>query len=198
MKVYSGGFTAERLYRPEMKIVVELQLSGLSKEEIREKVFADNLFQCRSAAAMKDIFPRVYQRAELLDRTLKTILLNGSRSDQNALLLYAFLKRFAFPRDLVLELIHYNSKNYKYVITDGNVETFMDEKSELHESIRNWTEKTRYKIKQVTLKTLVDAELLVKNGKEYNIISIPISKELQQYVEQQKDYLDLLRFTLND
>ena len=58
MKVYSGGFTGERLYRPEMKIVVELQLQGFSKEEIREKVFEDNLFQCRSAAAMKDIFPK--------------------------------------------------------------------------------------------------------------------------------------------
>ena len=39
MKVYSGGFTAERLYRPEMKIVVELQFNGLGKEDIREKVF---------------------------------------------------------------------------------------------------------------------------------------------------------------
>ena len=58
--------------------------------------------------------------------------------------------------------------------------------------------KTRYKIKQVTLKTLVDAELLVKNGKEYTITSIPISKELLQYVEQEKTYHDLLRLTLND
>ena len=59
------------------------------------------------------------------------------------MLLYAFLKRFAFPRDLVLELIHYNSKKFKYMITDGNVETFIDEKSENHESVRNWTEKNK-------------------------------------------------------
>lgn len=197
MKVYSGGFTAERLYRPEMKIIVELQLQGFSKEEIREKVFADNLFQCRSTAAIKDVFRRVFNRTEYLDKTLKSLLLYGSRSDQNALLLYAFLKHFTFPRDLVLELIHYKWKTFNYSITDGNVETFIDEKSEQHESVRNWSKQTRYKIKQVTLKTLVEAELLVKNGKEYTITSIPISKELRQNIEQNEN-VDLLLFTLND
>ena len=198
MKVYSGGFTAERLYRPEVKIIAELQLQGLTKEEIREKVFNDNLLQCRSAAAIKDIFPRVYRRAEYLDETLKTMLLNGSRSDQNALLLYPFLKHFAFPQELVMELIHYNKQMYRDVITDGNVESFIDEKAEHHESIRNWTDKTRYKIKQVTLKILTDAELLMKEGKEYKITAIPLSRDLKQYVEQHEQYKDLLLYTLND
>lgn len=198
MNVYSGGFTAERLYRSEVKMIAELQLQGLSKDEIRQQVFIDNLFQCRSEAAIKDIFPRVYRRAAYLDQSLKQMLLNGSRSDQNALLLYPFLKHFAFPRDLVLELIHYNQKRYKDLITDGDVETFIDEKAENHESIRKWTEKTRYKIKQVTMNILADAELVVKDGKQYNITSIPISKELKQYLEHNEQYHDLLRFTLND
>lgn len=198
MKVYSGGFTAERLYRPEVKIIAELQLQGLSKDEIRDKVFIDNVLQCRSEAAIKDIFPRVYRRADYLDHSLKKMLLNGSRSDQNALLLYPFLKHFAFPRDLVLELIHYNQKMYKDMITDGNIETFIDEKAEKHESIRKWTEKTRYKIKQVTMNILADAELVVKDGKQYTITAIPISKELQQYIKQYKQYHDILLFTLND
>ncbi|MFD6441774.1 BrxA family protein, partial [Peribacillus sp. NPDC060186] len=97
----------------------------------------------------------------------------------------------------VLELILYKWKTLKYMFTDGNVETFIDEKSEQHESVRNWSKQTRYKIKQVTLKTLVEAELLVKNGKEYTITSIPISKQLHQYVEQQKNH-EFLLFTLND
>jgi len=198
MKVYSGGFTAERLYRPEVKIIVDLQLQGYNKDEIREKVFNDNLLQCRSAAAIKDIFPRVYRRANYLDETLKTMLLNGSRSDQNALLLYPFLKHFAFPQELVMELIHYNKKMYKDIITDGNVESFIDEKAEHYESVRNWTDKTRYKIKQVTLKILTDAELLVKDGKEYKITAIPLSRDLQQYVQHHEQYKDLLAYTLND
>ncbi|MED0986700.1 DUF1819 family protein [Bacillus paramycoides] len=198
MKVYSGGFTAEHLYRNEMKIVAGLQLKGMSKQVIKDKVFEENLFHCRSEAAMKDIFPRVYRRAEKLDDTLREMLVNGSRSDNNAILLYAFLKYFKFPRDFVLEVIHYNLKRFKNTVTEGNVMTFFEEKGQQYEEVRKWTDQTKYKLKQVTLKILVDGELLVKTGNEYEIKSIPLSKELREYVENNPEYSDLLMLTLND
>ncbi len=198
LKKYSGGFTAEHLYRNEMKIIVHLQLQGLSKEEIKKKVFEENLLHCRSEAAIKDLFPRVYRRAEVLDQQLKFFLIHGARSDQNALLLYAFLKRFAFPRDFVLEVIHYNMKKFKLTVTDGNIRTFFEEKEQQYEQVRNWTDKTKYKLKQVMLKIIVDAELLKKNGNEYEIKPIPLSRELRDYVERNPNYRDLLILTLNE
>lgn len=198
LKKYSGGFTAEHLYRNEMKIIVHLQLQGLSKEEIKKKVFEENLLHCRSEAAIKDLFPRVYRRAEVLDQKLKFFLIHGARSDQNALLLYAFLKRFAFPRDFVLEVIHYNMKKFKLTVTDGNIRTFFEEKEQQYEQVRNWTDKTKYKLKQVMLKIIVDAELLKKNGNEYEIKPIPLSRELRDYVERNPKYRDLLILTLNE
>lgn len=198
MKDYSGGFTAEHLYRNEMKIVVDLQLQGLTREEIKEKVYEENLFHCRSEAAIKDLFPRVYRRAEVLDQQLKFFLIHGARSDQNALLLYAFLKRFSFPRDFVLEVIHYNMKKFKSTVTEGNIRTFFEEKEQQYEQVRNWTDKTKYKLKQVMLKIIVDAELLKKNGNEYEIKLIPLSRELRDYVERNPNYRDLLILTLNE
>lgn len=198
LKKYSGGFTAEHLYRNEMKIIVHLQLQGLSKEEIKKKVFEENLLHCRSEAAIKDLFPRVYRRAKVLDQQLKFFLIHGARSDQNALLLYAFLKRFAFPRDFVLEVIHYNMKKFKLTVTDGNIRTFFEEKEQQYEQVRNWTDKTKYKLKQVMLKITVDAELLKKNGNEYEIKPIPLSRELRDYVERNPNYRDLLILTLNE
>lgn len=198
LKKYSGGFTAEHLYRNEMKIIVHLQLQGLSKEEIKKKVFEENLLHCRSEAAIKDLFPRVYRRAEVLDQQLKFFLIHGARSDQNALLLYAFLKCFSFPRDFVLEVIHYNMKKFKSTVTEGNIRTFFEEKEQQYEQVRNWTDKTKYKLKQVMLKIIVDAELLKKNGNEYEIKPIPLSRELRDYVERNPNYRDLLILTLNE
>jgi len=198
LKKYSGGFTAEHLYRNEMKTIVHLQLQGLSKEEIKKKVFEENLLHCRSEAAIKDLFPRVYRRAEVLDQQLKFFLIHGARSDQNALLLYAFLKRFTFPRDFVLEVIHYNMKKFKSTVTEGNIRTFFEEKEQQYEQVRNWTDKTKYKLKQVMLKIIVDAELLKKNGNEYEIKPIPLSRELRDYVERNPVYRDLLILTLNE
>lgn len=197
-KVYSGGFTAQHLYRNEMKIVVELQLNGLSKEKIKEKAIEENLFHCRSEAAIKDLFPRVYKRTDMLDKTLKNMLVNGSRSDQNAIILYGFLKCFKFPRDFVVEVIHYNMKKFKPTVTEGNVCTFFEEKEQQYEQVRNWTDQTKYKLKQVTLKILVDGNLLEKSGEGYEIKPIPLSRELYEYVEKSEQYRDLLLLTLND
>src|SRR5690606_41601069 len=99
-----------------MKIIVHLQLQGLSKEEIKKKVFEENLLHCRSEAAIKDLFPRVYRRAEVLDQQLKFFLIHGARSDQNALLLYAFLKLFSFIRDFYWVVIHNNFKIFKLLV----------------------------------------------------------------------------------
>ncbi|MEH7164306.1 DUF1819 family protein [Priestia megaterium] len=197
-KVYSGGFTAQHLYRNEMKIVVELQLNGLSKEKIKEKAIEENFFHCRSEAAIKDLFPRVYKRTDMLDKTLKNMLVNGSRSDQNAIILYGFLKCFKFPRDFVVEVIHYNMKKFKPTVTEGNIRTFFEEKEQQYEQVRNWTDQTKYKLKQVTLKILVDGNLLEKSGEGYEIKPIPLSRELYEYVEKSEQYRDLLLLTLND
>jgi hypothetical protein len=198
VKVYSGGFTAEHLYRNELKMVVALQLQGLSKQEIKKKIFEENLFHSRSEAAMKDLFPRVYKRAEKLDDVLRQLLLNGSRSDHNAILLYAFLKNFKFPRDFVLEVVHYNLKRYRNTVSEGNILTFFEEKAQQYEEVRNWTDQTKYKLKQVTLKILQDASLLVKSDKEYEIKPIPLSRELGEYIEQSTEHSELIIMTLND
>lgn len=198
MKHYSGGFTAEHLYRNEVKLIVQLQLQGLSKEEIKRKVFEDNLFHCRSEAAIKDLFPRVYRRTHVLDGELKRFLLHGARSDQNAILLYMFLKQFAFPRDFVVEVVYYNMKQWRRTVTEGNIRTFFEEKEQQCEQVRNWTKQTKAKLKQVMLKVLVDAELLEKRGEEYVMKPIPLSKELRGYIERTPTYRDLFIFTLNE
>lgn len=84
------------------------------------------------------------------------------------------------------------------MVTEGSVLTFFEEKGQQYEEVRNWTEKTRYKLKQVTLKILVDAELLVKKGKEYEIKPIPLSKGLREYAEKHAEFNDLVILTLND
>lgn len=83
-------------------------------------------------------------------------------------------------------------------MTEGNIRTFFEEKEQQYEQVRNWTDKTKYKLKQVMLKIIVDAELLKKNGNEYEIKPIPLSRELRDYVERNPVYRDLLILTLNE
>ncbi|CAI8826359.1 putative inner membrane protein [Priestia megaterium] len=197
-RVYSAGYTAEHLYRNEMKLILDLQLQGLSKQEIKEQVVEGNIFQCRSEAAIKDLFPRVYKRTLFLDEYLKQVILSGSRSDQNALLLYSFLKCFKLPSDFFLEVIHYNFNNFKTTITDGTIHAFFEEKEQQYEQVKGWSGQTKYKLKQVMLKILIEAEILERNEAGYFIKPLSLSRELSEYIELHQEYKDLLVYTLNN
>jgi DNA-dependent RNA polymerase auxiliary subunit epsilon len=56
MQEYSAGFTSERLVKNEMKLVIQLYLDGKTKEEIRDLVIDENLFNMRSIASIKETF----------------------------------------------------------------------------------------------------------------------------------------------
>ena len=163
--------------------MTNLQLLGLSKKEIREKIIEENLFQCRSEAAIKDLFPRVYKRTQFFNDDIRKHLVNATRPDLNALLVFAFCKTFRFPEEMVYEVVVYHYQMLKTEVTEGNIGAFMDQKVEQHETVRNWSEQTRYKTRQVTLKLLVEADLLKRMNNSYLITPLPISEKLRHYAE---------------
>lgn len=198
MQNYSATYTPEHLYRNEVKLVVDLQRKGLSKLEIRDKVIEDNLFQCRSEDAIKRLFSRVYKRTNVLDEFLRNVLIEESRPDGNAILLYGFLQTYRFPREFVMEVIHYNWIANKTLITNGNITTFFDQKAEQDDIVRNWSGQTNYSMKQKTLKILSEAELLKRTEEGFLIKPIPLSSMLREYIKNNKEYHDMITLTLNN
>jgi len=195
---YSAAYTSDHLYRNEIKLIADLQRKGLSKQEIRDKVIEDNLFQCRSEAAIKEMFPRVYKRTLVLNDFLRNVLIEESRPDANALLLYGFLKTYRFPREFVMEVIHYNWTANNFIITKGNITTFFEQKAEQNDIVRNWSRRTNASMKQNTLKILTDAELLKRTEEGFLIKPIPLSSMLREYIKSNKEYQDLVTLTLNN
>lgn len=198
MQKYSSAYTSDHLYRNEVKIVTSLQLKGLSKEEIRQKVTDENLFHCRSESAIKEMFPRVYKRTMGFDNYLRETLSESSRSDANALLLYGFLKAYRFPREFVTEVLQYNRKSRKNFVTKGNIAAFFEQKAEQDEVVRNWSEETTNNVRRKTLMILSEGELLKKSEEGFSIQPVPLSSRLYDYVKKNQVYQDMINLTLND
>lgn len=196
MQEYSAGFTSERLVKNEMRLVTALYLKDKSKEEIRDLVIDENLFNMRSVDAIKETLGKINRRVGLLDNQMRLFFVEDNNNDSSVILLYTFLTSFRIAREFVVEVIYYNWNNYKKVFTLGDINVFFEEKARQSEIVSNWSLATTQRIRNRILEFCTACGLLHKQNGEYLITPITISDELKSYVENHDEYKKILTYIL--
>lgn len=196
MQKYSAGFTSERPVKDEMKLVVELYLQGKTKNEVRDIVIEQNLFNMRGIPAIKETLGKINRRVSFLDDSIRKIFIDNKNNDADAILLYTFLESFRIASEFVMEVIHYNWKNHKKIITLGDVNIFMEEKAKQSELVANWSPATTNRIRNRILEFCTVCGLLYKTNGDLMITPITISKELREYIDINEDYKNMLTYIL--
>lgn len=196
MQEYSAGFTSERLVKNEMRLVIELYLKDKSKEEIRDLVIDENLFNMRSVDAIKETLGKINRRVGFLDNQMRLFFVEDNNNDSSVILLYTFLTSFRISREFVVEVIYYNWNNYKKVFTLGDINVFFEEKARQSEIVSNWSLATTQRIRNRILEFCTVCGLLHKQNGEYLITPITISDELKSYVENHDEYKKILTYIL--
>jgi hypothetical protein len=198
MQEYSAGFTSERLVKNEMKLVIQLYLDGKTKEEIRDLVIDENLFNMRSIASIKETLGKINRRINFLDDTMMKLYVNENNNDSSAILLYTFLTSFRIAREFAIEVIYDKWNDLKKEITIGDINIFLEEKAKQSDIVSNWTEATTKRIRNRILEFCTGCGLLQKQKTEYGITPIVISKELKLYIENNEDYKKISTYTLTE
>lgn len=166
---YSSVLTGAAFMFFEFKQVVMLKEQGLSDQEIRKKVVDENLFQHTKISSLKRGFPSILRRANVLDSTLRKMVIEDSIEVGKAINFYAILKTdrlfFEFVEEVVQEKLAFNN----YSLEKKDLNTYFAVKAEQNSNIARWTEATVQKLKQIYLKILLDAGMLAdKKSGELN------------------------------
>lgn len=91
---YNGGLTREQFLFYEIRTVASLHLQGYSKDEIVERIKAENLFQFPTERMIASIAAACFRRIEALEsETLIEYLCRSSEDLPKAAHLLAFLLR---------------------------------------------------------------------------------------------------------
>jgi hypothetical protein len=196
MQPYSSVFTGDKLYKKEIRVVLELKSQGYNDQFIREKIITENLFQLRSERAIKDTIGKVLRRVRFIPDDLAQHYLQGTRFDEQAILLYSFLQAYRLPRELVMEVIYFSYNMGRKRISLQDVHSFFERKAEESEVVGAWSKETTAKIRQITLQTLRECELLIPAENYFKIMPVPISPQLREYARLACPML--LRYTLNE
>lgn len=158
---YSATLTGASFSFLELKKVLKLKREGLSDSDIKKKVFEENLFQYEIKTSMKSVFPSVMRRANALDEELQQMVLEEQLELGKIINLYAIMKTdrlfFEFMNEVVREKLEMNN----YLLEKKDINTFFIIKSEQNEKMAKWTEKTVAKLKQVYIKLLYEAGMIM-------------------------------------
>lgn len=171
---YNGGLTREQFLFFEIRIVAGLVLSGLSREDIVQKIKDENLFQFPTERMITSIANTCFKRLEALNsETLVYHLANSSAEVGKQINVYAMMKYNRIVWDFMTTVVGEKYRTQEFDFSRKDLNLFFFRLQEQNDSVASWSDGTIDKIKQVLTKTLVECGYLDSNRSDHlNLITI--------------------------
>lgn len=160
MMEYSAGMVSQVFAFIETKKTAELMAAGMTKEEIREKVESENLFQLRNETRLRRTFNYVYHRLSSLPKGAARLLVEVDIENAKLLTLIGIMNTDKLFFEFVYEVYRGKIIIGEKTIEDRDVNGFFDEKIAQSEKVAGWSETGITRLKRCYLKNLTDAGLL--------------------------------------
>lgn len=190
---YSSALTGAGFMLYEVKQIAKLKEAGFSDKDIRYKVLDENIFQYDKLSSVKRALPYILKRVDVLDGTLRKLLIEESFEVGKVINLYAIMKADRLFYEFMQEVVAEKLKKDNYYIDKVDVNFFFATKIEQSTTISNWSDSTIAKLKQVFKKILLEVGILesLKTG-ELNrlIVDSQVSEHLQSIGE--KNYVKVM------
>lgn len=191
---YNGGLTREQFLFYEIRTVASLHLQGYDKDEIVERIKAENLFQFPTERMIASIAGACFRRIEALDsETLIEYLAHAPAEVAKQINLYAMMKYNLLVWDFMTTVIGEKFRTQELDFSRKDLNVFFFRLQEQNDAVASWSDATIKKIKQVLTKILIECEYL-DSGKSERLNTISICPELEDEIRAQNDLAALPAF----
>ena len=158
---YSAVMTREQFLFHETRITAKLMTEGLNKEEIANKILAENLFQYPTEKSIRQMTFACVRRLEAMkDKSLIAAIASEPSNVAKQICLYAMMCQYRLVWDFMLTVIGEKYRNLDNSFSKADLSIFFMRLQEQDEWVASWSDKTIAKLKQVFIKTLVENEYL--------------------------------------
>ena len=176
MEDYSAKLTAEPFLYNETKIIAQYLLDGISPEELKRKNIVENLIKYKSIKSIVRVNSPIFRRLNVMDREMLDEFVHTDIETSKYILLYTIMKTDRLVRDFVVEVYKDKLLMRKDYIEKFDIDNWYEEKCILSKTLRERTESTATKLKQVIMKILQDSGLVIKEKNRFKIVR-PLLKE---------------------
>lgn len=158
MSKYQFTFTAASLRLNDFVQVARLKKNNQMVDHV-------NLLGAGKSATGIRMMAEYEKRLATLTQEQLRLLTEGNLSTQKQIAYLAICKAYSFIREFTVEVLREKLLLFDHEISDGEFISFLRRKQENHPELEKITDKTTYKIKQVTFKILEQASMIdsIKN-----------------------------------
>lgn len=176
MEDYSAKLTGEPFLYNETKIIGECLLNGEEEQELKKRNIEENLIKLKKIGSVKRTNAPIFRRLNVMDKEMLKEFIYSDITTSKCILLYAIMKTDRLVRDFVIEV--YKDKLYmrKDYIEKFDIDNWYEEKCILSSALKEKSEATSAKLKQVIMKIMQDSGLVIKEKERFKIVR-PLLKE---------------------
>ncbi len=186
---YNAEIVAGALIPSESRIIAQLTLDSVSKEQLKHLLTIENILQKRSPATAIRAAELIRKRFALVDEDLLRIIATGSRQALMQALLVAAIKHNKLIGDFLLRVVKEKWRLFESKLKPSDWESFLRECEQTDETVLQWKVTTREKLGQVVKKCLVEAGFL-ESATNPTITPVLLLPEIKTYLlENNEDYV---------
>lgn len=181
---YSAGTVSTLFWLNETRKTAELIIEGLNREQIKELVVNENLYQVRAVDRAKRIYGVALKRINAMPENLVMLIKSADVTTVKLLVLISIMKTDLLFFEFVHEVHRQGLILGEHRITDKAVNAFFDAKASQSDIVAGWSDSGIKKLKQCYIKMLFEAGLLTDVSSERKIIKSPVDYKLRQLLEE--------------
>ena len=176
MEDYSAKLTAEPFLYNETKIIGRYLLDGENEAELKRRNIEEDLIKHKKTGSVKRVNAPIFRRLNVMSKEMLEEFVCSDIETSKCILLYAIMKTDRLVKDFIFEV--YKDKLFmrKEYIEKFDIDNWHEEKCILSETLKNRSETTTAKLKQVIMKILQDSGLVIKEKDRFKIVR-PLLKE---------------------
>lgn len=176
MEDYSAKLTAEPFMYNETKILAGYLLEGENADTLKKRNIAENLIKHKKIGSVKRVNSPIFRRLKIMNKEMLEEFVYSDIENSKYILLYTIMKTDKLVRDFLFEVYKDKLLMRKEYIEKFEIDNWYEEKCILSKTLRERTESTSAKLKQVIMKILQDSGLVIKEKDRFKIIR-PLLKE---------------------
>lgn len=188
MEDYSTKLTAEPFLYNETKIIGEYLLSGENVQELKRKNIEENLIKHKKQGSVKRTNAPIFRRLEAMNDDILENFVYSDVETSKYLLVYAIMKTDKLVRDFIIEVYKDKIIMRNEYIEKYDIDRWYEMKKESSVSLKNKSDITNNKAKQVIMKILQDSGMVVKEtNNRFRIIKPLLNDKFIHLLEENKD-----------
>ena len=188
MEDYSTKLTAEPFLYNETKIIGEYLLSGENVQELKRKNIEENLIKHKKQGSVKRTNAPIFRRLEAMNNDILENFVYSDVETSKYLLVYAIMKTDKLVRDFIIEVYKDKIIMRNEYIEKYDIDRWYEMKKESSVSLKNNSDITNSKAKQVIMKILQDSGMVVKEtNNRFRIIKPLLNDKFIHLLEENKD-----------